>query len=909
MKKTNDSAKKRVPDPSQRTLTGKAVHFSWILICIVAFLLATILLAGTVSAAILYKKTKNYLEKDIIPNANYSLEGQTLNQSSFIYAKNKETGEYEELRQLAAVENRVWADYNEIPKTLIDACVAIEDKRFWEHDGVDWKRTLGASANMFLGGDTFGGSTITQQLIKNLTQKDEVTVRRKLTEIFTALDFEKHHEKWEILEWYLNVIYLGEGAYGVKSAASVYFGKELNELTLKECACLVGITNNPYMYDPYLHPVANEKRTQTILAEMLAQGKISQREYNIASAQELVLRNSSAQTSMTCTNCRYTDDEDLFEVEVSETEDRYICPACGTDLGEVKHNYNYYTYFEDQVIMDVTRDLMEQYGYTEAVASQMVTTGGFIIYSTIDLDAQAAVDSVYGNLDNIPGTYSDQQLQSGIVVIDNATGDIVALCGGVGEKTGSLVLDRATMSRRPTGSSIKPITVYGPALDLGLITPATAFEDSPAMQINGRDWPQNDSRTYSGWLVVNTGLTKSLNTISVKVLQRLTPQASYDFAKNKLGMYNLLEYDENNGNPLSDIDYAPLALGQLTYGVTVREMANAFATFPNKGVFREARTYTKVVDMNGKVILDNTQETHQAMSEHAAWYLTYMLQNAVRSGTGTAAYMKNTAAAGKTGTSSSNKDRWFSGYTPNYTASVWCGYDTPEEIRLKNGGNPACTLWKDVMLILHEDIEYKDFEEPTDEALVWTTVCAQTGLLPGDECTETAKVRLFKSDVPKEKCDYHDVIEVEVCHPTGDKDTTYVATDYCREFSELTHSFEFIALLGSGKLEISAATTPNLIEMMKLTIVLMENDEGKRPSLEEQQEAAIEEAELKECPVHTAAALDELRRQIEEARNKPDPTEPPGPEPTEPAPSESEGSWDPFLPDFAADLFELIFGD
>lgn len=880
--------KKRVPDPSQRTLTGKLVHLSWILVCITAFLLATILLAGAVSSAILYRKTMDYLNNDIIPNANYSLEGQTLNQSSFIYAYNKESGEYEEIRQLAAVENRVWAEYNEIPQNLINATVAIEDKRFWEHDGVDWKRTVGACANMFIGGgDTFGGSTITQQLIKNLTQKDEVTVRRKLTEIFTALDFEKHHEKWEILEWYLNVIYLGEGAYGIKSAASVYFGKELNELTLKECACLVGITNNPYMYDPYLHPVANEKRTKTILAEMLAQGKITQEEYDRASAQELVLRNSSAETSMTCTNCHYTDSDDEFEVEVSETEDRYICPACGTDLGKVEHEYNYYSYFEDQVIMDVTKDLMEQYGYTEDVASQLVTTGGFIIYSTIDLEAQAAVDSVFGDLNNIPGTYSEQQLQSGIVLIDNSTGDIVAMCGGVGEKAGSLVLNRATMSRRPTGSSIKPITVYGPALDLGLITPATAFEDSPAMQINGRDWPQNDSRSYSGWTVVNNGVVRSLNTISVKVLQLLTPQTSYEIAKNKFGMHNLLEYDENGGNPLSDIDFAPLALGQLTYGVTVREMANAFASFPNKGVFREARTYTKVVDVNGKVILDNTQETHQAVSEHAAWYVTYMLQNAVKSGTGTQCYMKNTAAAGKTGTSSSNDDRWFSGYTPEYTASVWCGYDIPEEIRLKNGGNPACKLWKDVMMLLHENIEYRDFEEPTDEALVWTTVCAETGYLPGGGCTKTVSVRLFKSDVPTKRCNNHSSFTVTVCYPYGEGGEKYLATDCCQQFHDLTHSLEFVALLGSGKLVLSEATTPNLIEKISLSVVA-----GEAISWEQQRDAALEAEGLTDCPVHTAAMLAELQAAISEAQSMPDVTEPTAPpatdEPAPPPPSESQ---------------------
>ncbi len=911
MDKQKKAVKKRVPDPSQRTPTGKLSHALYILTSVIAVFLATLILAGSVTSVLLYKRAVDYVNTDIIPNANYSLGTQKLNQSSFIYVYDKKTGQYVELRQLAALENRVLVEYNEIPQDMINAVVAIEDKRFWEHDGVDWKRTLGASVQMFIGGDTFGGSTITQQLIKNLTGRNEVTVRRKLTEIFTALDLEKHHEKWEILEWYLNVIYLGEGAYGVKSAASVYFGKDLSELTTKECACIMGITNNPYMYDPYLHPVANETRTQIILSEMYNQGMLTKDEYERAAAQELVFKNSSGQKNMTCTNCHFTDDEDAFITQVDEDTERYLCPACGTDLGEVVHEHNYYTYFEDQVIRDVTSDLMAQYGYTYEVASQLVTTGGFIIYCTLDLDAQAAVDEVYGDINNIPGTYSEQQLQSGIVVIDNTTGDIVAMAGGVGEKTGSLTLNRATQSVRPTGSSIKPVTVYGPALDAGIITPATAIEDSPAMQINGRDWPLNDSRSYSGWLTVHDGLTRSLNTVSVRVLMRLTPQRSYEFATQQLGMHSLIEHEEHNGTTFSDIDYAPLALGQLTYGVTVREMATAFATFPNGGIYREARTYTKVVDSDGKVILDNTQESHRAMSEHSAWYLTYMLQDAVRSGTGTAAYMRNTAAAGKTGTSSSNQDRWFTGYTPNYTASVWCGYDTPEEIHLKSGANPACVLWKEVMLRLHEDIPYQDFAAPTDEALVWTTVCAQTGLLPGEKCEHTTSIRLFKSDVPTETCNYHETIEVDLCHPKSDDTEVYVATDYCREFFEITHSTEFISYLASGKIVLSPATTPNLIEKMELNIVIMENEEGHLATPEEQQEQALEDAELEGCPVHTAAAVEELHRVMDEARNKPDdptppePTDPTDPDPTDPP--DAENAHKPIIPVLAARIIQRLY--
>ena len=269
-----------------------------------------------------------------------SLDGFALDQTSVIYYYDDATGDYQELQQLYGKENRIWADYEEIPQDLIFACVAIEDKRFYEHHGVDWLRTLKASVNMFLGGNsTYGASTITQQLIKNLTQEDEVTVRRKILEIFRALEFEKKYSKDTILEWYLNRIYLGEGCYGVKSAAQVYFGKELSELTLAECASLIGITNNPSIYDPYLNPEKNKERQEIILSEMLEQGYIEQPEYEEAVAQQLVLKNTSGEQ----------DDE-------TESE--------------------YYSYFIDQVIRDVTADLAEATGYTEETAELMIRTGG-----------------------------------------------------------------------------------------------------------------------------------------------------------------------------------------------------------------------------------------------------------------------------------------------------------------------------------------------------------------------------------------------------------------------------------------------------------------------------------------------------------------------------------------------------
>ena len=860
--------RKKVSDPHQRTFSGNVVHIIWRILCAVMVVVLTFGIIGGVAAERLYTKTMDYLMNDIKPNATYDLDGVKLNQSSFIYAKNPATGEYEELRQLLAIENRIWVSYEEIPRNMINATVAIEDKRFWEHDGVDWQRTLAASANMFLGGSTYGGSTLTQQLIKNLSGDKEVTVRRKLMEIFRAQDFESRYTKEQILEWYLNTIYLGEGAYGVKSAAHVYFGKELDELTAKECASLIGITNNPSLYDPYIYPENNERRTLTILQQMYEQGYIeTEEEYDAISDQVLEFKSLSAgDRKFVCTTCGYEGTIRKYKAD----GDYYVCPICRSQNQFDVEKKNYYTYFEDTVIRDVTRDLAAAKGLSYEAASKLVTTGGFIIYSTIDLEAQAKMDEVYQNLENVPQTYSAQQLQSAMILIDNETGDIVAMAGGVGEKQGNLTLNRATQSTLSPGSSIKPLTVYSPAIELGVITPGSAYEDSPYMKINGKNWPQNDNRRYSGWMLVNEGLSKSLNTIAVKVLADLTPEASFAFAKERYELNSLVESVERNGTTYTDISLAPLGMGQLTYGLTVREMATAYASFPNGGVYRKARTYTRVEDSEGNLVLDNPQQSHVAISKHTAWYMVYMLSNAVQSGTGTAARITGVPIAGKTGTTSSNKDRWFSGFTPKYTATVWCGYDDPEEIRLVKSTNPAIVMWRAVLSSILEDAneeEIGSFEQPDDEEFVTVKVCSQTGLLAGDHCKEKT-IRLFESDVPTETCDAHLEFRITVCHPFGSDGAGYYSSDYCRLYHEIVSSPEFIAL--SELVPDLKRFKTNTLQDQYIYGMTDTGDTDKDPLHQ-----ALEQNEIDPCPEHNAAKLEELRRAIREAQASLFPSLPP----------------------------------
>ena len=703
--------------------------------------IGTIVLVGVLTLLVFACLFALYVKNDLAQQNNFSLEGFALDQTSVIYYEDPKTGQDVVLQKLFGGANRTWVKYEDIPKNLVHACIAIEDKRFMEHHGVDWFTTMKACVKMFLGSGSAGGSTITQQLVKNVTGNREVTVRRKLAEIYSALKLEKEYTKEGIMEWYLNVIALGENCEGVQSASQVYFGKDVEELDLAQCASLIGITNNPSIYDPYINPDKNKERQKIILGEMLSQGYITQSQYDAAAAEKLVFVRKSNDSSS-------ADEE-------------------------------YYTYFEDQVIRDVVNDLCDKTGYDYDIVYKMVMTGGYQIYSTYNPDAQAAVDAVYEDLSQIPKTASSQQLQSGIVIIDNKTGDIVAMAGGVGKKEGSLTLNRAAQSLLSPGSTIKPVSVYAPAIELGLITPATVYDDTPYSFTDNSWWPKNSDSTFRGLVSINEAMMESLNTVPVKLVAEMTPEYCYQFAKEKMGLSTLVsDYVTSSGEVRSDVNLAPMALGGLTNGVTVRAMAAAYAAFADEGVYREARTYTKVTDASGRnIILDNTQDSYAAMKDMTAWYITDMLMNTVKSGTGYGAKLENMTVAGKTGTTTSDFDRWFVGYTPYYTGVVWCGYDDPEEVVLTDSEtNPAVVLWQKVMSTLHDGLANREFTKPGN--VVECTVCRDSGKLVTDACksdprgSRAVKVQLSLYDVPTENCDVH--TEVEICDGSG-----HAANEFC----------------------------------------------------------------------------------------------------------------------------------
>lgn len=650
-------------------------------------------------------------------------KGLGLNLNSFIYAKESDSDEYTLYETIKGKENREWVDSDKIPDTLKNAVVAIEDERFYKHHGVDWVRTIGAVKGWLLGGTQYGGSTITQQLIKNITADNDYSVKRKVNEIFRAFALEKEiDDKDRILVMYLNTIFLGYNSYGVQTAAMQYFDKDVSQLDLAESAVLAGLTNNPSIYDVYNHPEKVKERQETILAQMLDQKMISQEEYEAAVAEELNYR-----------------PYEEYQQEIKST----------------------YSYFTDEVIKDVINDLMTEKGYSRLVAENMVYSGGLNIYATIDTKVQNALDEVWANADNFPNTEKYGEIPQSAMVITDKQGNIVGIAGGRGEKTSSRGFSYASDARRQPGSSIKPLATYGPAMDAGIATPDTTVYDRALIQDEeGNPWPMNDGKYPTGRaMTVKEGMTRSLNTISAQLLKQLTPQKSYEFMTQQLGFKLVDSRTNEDGTVQSDIDLAPLALGALTDGVTVREMAGGFSTFINDGVYGGTRTYTKVTDSEGNTIMENTPNTDKGFTNvRTDYYMLDCLQNVTAHGTAYGIQLDGVETGGKTGTTTSNTDIWFCGITPKYSGAVWVGYEHNYRLDGLYGRN-AANIWLAVMQKVHAgdsglvfDSHPQDFEE--------VTYCMDTGLLASGACRAAGRAatgRFWKDKVPTETCSHQNI--------------------------------------------------------------------------------------------------------------------------------------------------------
>ncbi len=620
------------------------------------------------------------------------------NQTSFIYGNDGD--DIVEITRLHGEENRIWVDLDEMSEFMPNTIIATEDKRFRKHHGVDWKRTIG----VFIKQNDQGGSTITQQLIKNLTDDNKVTYVRKFNEILRALNLERNYNKDEILEAYLNTIYLSNGCYGVKTAAEFYFGKEVSDLNAAECASIAAITKAPTYYDPLINPENNRTRQEWILGEMNSKenGFLNEEQYKEAMDYEMIFTNS----------------ENYKGSQLQEHNNK-------------KDNDDITNYYVDFVIRSVQEDLQKM-GYTSKKAHDLVYGGGLKIYSAIDFDVQDSLEDVYENYKRMP----DETVQ-GAMCIMNYEGRVLGIIGGTGKNKGAMLLNRASQSTRPAGSSIKPLSVYAPALEKSKnddnvnIYWSTMIKDAPFMTVEGEPWPHNQGGGYSGNSVtLQNGLARSLNTVAARTLDMISVDYSYEFLTENFHLSTI--------DGIRDVDYGPLALGSLTNGATVLDLTAGYVTFGNGGNYYEPYSYYKVTDSQDNVIIEKKpDETKQeALSESTAWLMNKLLQTVMTQGTGTSYKLSGIECFGKTGTTNDDKDRWFVGGTPNFVAAVWYGYDTPKEVHYSLSSNPAGTIWKTVFSEVYEKLEARgddlSSKFPEFDGIVQRSYCSSCGKLTSD---------------------------------------------------------------------------------------------------------------------------------------------------------------------------------
>ena len=700
-------------------------------------IIGTLLLVFVVTLTIFSGIFMAYINSTMRGKVEVYLDEFETKVSTELYSQDPDTGEWVMYQTLYLnSENRIWTDLEDIPKYLQEAAIAIEDKRFEKHHGVDWKGTTRAIVYTLFGKNVQGGSTITQQLVKNVTGDNEVTVKRKITEIYRALELEKRYEKDEILEAYLNEVFFGQSCYGVVTASRMYFNKDVSDLTLAECASLMGITNNPSMYDPTLSSWTrenNRERQLTILGAMLEQGKISQEEYDAAKAEDIVFSNG-----FTISGKYVGSDGTATEPEPDETTTDDTESPADEEEPTIKGRYSWFT---EAMIGDVADALVEKYGITDKVrdngttytayeqAWDMVHGKGYKIYTTQNPKYQKIAEDVCYDLSNIPYTSSytnsageqvEDQLQIALTIVDPTNGYVVAMIGGAGEKQADRVWNWAVNARQ-CGSAIKPVSTYAPALDDGTINGASVIDDYP-MLLNGDVWPRNANWRYQGLTALHKALAQSLNTCAVRTNLAYGVDRSYEFLVNKLGFENLTYTDSQQvGN---------MALGGFEKGVTTEEMAAAFAAFVNEGVYTKPRTFVRVEDANGNVILENEAQSTVAMKNTTAAIINHLLQEAALNGTGYEAQFSGMHIAGKTGSTNSNKDRYFVGYTPYYSCAVWAGYEHNQ--RIVASGNPCSAIFRKVMSAIHEELPDKDFFSCA--GLTSVAVCADSGMLASENC-------------------------------------------------------------------------------------------------------------------------------------------------------------------------------
>ena len=727
-KRVKNAKSKKEKKPKKHPKLRKFIKIVFIL-----FVLLFLIGVG-IFAAIFFGDTWEMTEDDLVIKM----------QNSITYDKNGEV-----LHEIRGEENRKIIPLSEMGEYIPKAYVAIEDERFYEHSGIDLYRTAGAIVTYILNGgnSSFGGSTITQQLVKNLMEDDDDSVERKIREWSRAYKVEKMLSKSQILELYLNEIFVGgQQICGVESGAKYYFNKHAKDLSLAEAAFMAGINDSPNYYNPF----GKEDKTDIIKNKTkLVLGKM------------LEVKDENGVPFIT---------QEEYDEAVAEVD-----AGLKFKQGEFSTSSDL-SFLEQDAIDQVVEELMEEYGIDKDHAENRVYNNGYKIYTTEDPDIQDRLEKEYlkdkyiKDATTEKGKKNKQHSQSGMVIIDHSTGQVVAEVGGLGDDSPTYGTNRATSmvnGGRQAGSSIKPLVAVGPALEQGVVTAATIYDDSPT-SFGGHTF--KNSTGYHGLVTVRKAIETSSNVVNIKILSNVGVSNGIKFL-NELGMTQYNEEDEELG----------LALGGTTHGTTPLLMAAAYATIANGGEYIEPTFYTKVEDADGTVILEAEQETRKVMSEGNAYVLSNILTAPVLGANGTAGEcaISGMDVAAKTGTTDDMLDRWLCGFTPYYTAATWFGYDEPETIKIYGMSNPARTIWAEVMEDIHEDLDGKRFERPDN--VVTAKICLDTGKKATKECKKTY-TEVFVSGTVPDECDGHK--EVDICKETGK-----LATEYCPETEKKTYLF------------------------------------------------------------------------------------------------------------------------
>lgn len=690
-----------------------------IFICISAAILTVSLLCA-VSLGILAVYARRNVDYKL-DEALFEKAGEE--ETAYYYAYNK-NGDLEEVWKSFGKERREWVQISDVSRYLIDGFIAVEDREFYKHSGINLRRTLAAAVNhIFKFRDSFGASTITQQVVKNISGDSETTVKRKVNEILRAINLEKNHTKNEILEMYLNIAPMSDNIYGVSLAAEIYFGKDPSDLTVSEAATIIGITNAPGKYNPFRNPEGCREKRNRVLYAMLENGAINENEYNLAVKSALNVKNYAGSQGKT-------------------------------------------SWFVETAINDIITDITQKYDISSSAAKMMLKGAKIIL--TMSPEIQKIMEDYFSDTSNLSERFYEG-MNYAMVVSDPYSGNLLGIVGNGGSKKGERLFNHAIAPVTP-GSTLKPLALYAPLLDRGEINWSSMVSDEPVRYIrrDGEEqpYPKNTPNIYDGEITINEAIKKSKNTVAIRLLEKLGIDHTFDFLVNNFEFLNMVKSDVNsNGSAITDLAEAPLALGQLSRGESIRKLTEAYNVFPNRGILKTGSSYYAVYDSGGKILIKSEAKAKQIFKKSTADIMNQLLMNVVSDGTARQITLKDSIdTAGKTGTSSGDRDRLFVGYTPYYSAGIWCGFSNGKEAVGSNSPTHL-QIWDAVMKKIHNELVFKEYDENVRgfdvTELSLQPYCSISGETPSEECELDDEARIeygyFSVDnLPNEFCKIHE---------------------------------------------------------------------------------------------------------------------------------------------------------